>query len=242
MSSNIRELFDSLHHEHQVKEKYRYEALRAQINPHFIFNTLNSIRWMAIIRKADNIVESIDALANMLKYSMNKGYELVKLRDELENIKSYIFIQNTRYGDRYQVEIDVDEALYDYKIIKFILQPIVENAIIHAFKNSDGKGIVKIYGDLEEDTLKLYVEDNGNGVNKKEIEKFNNAKRKKGNDVKKVTGIGLTNVNERISIEYGDKYGIEILIGQPRGTIIVYTLPILTDGGATTQNEKNNDC
>ncbi len=240
MSGNIRELFESLQREHQVREKYRFESLRAQINPHFLFNTLNSIRWMAIIRKADNIVESIDALAHMLKYSMSKGYELVKLKDELENIKSYIFIQNCRYGDRYQVEIDIDESIYELKVIKFILQPIVENAILHAFKNSDGKGIVKIYGGIEEDVLKLYVEDNGNGVGKKEIERFNRAKRNKGSDMKKVTGIGLTNVNERISIEYGSRFGIEILTGEFKGTIIAYTLPILKDGGVYP-DEKDND-
>lgn len=241
MSGNIRELFESLQHEHQVREKYRFESLRAQINPHFLFNTLNSIRWMAIIRKADNIVESIDALANMLKYSMSKGDELVRLRDELENIKSYIFIQNCRYGDRYQVEIDIDEALYELKIIKFILQPIVENAIIHAFKENDGKGVVKIYGDIEDDVFRLYVEDNGNGVQQKEINRFNRAKQSKGNDKKKLTGIGLTNVNERISIEYGDRFGIEILSGRNKGAIIAYTLPVLRDGGVIPV-EENNDC
>lgn len=240
MSGNVRELFDSLQHEHQVREKYRFESLRAQINPHFLFNTLNSIRWMAIIRKADNIVESIDALALMLKYSMNKGGELVKLRDELENIKSYIFIQNSRYGDRYQVEIDICSELYELKLIKFILQPIVENSLLHAFKNNDGKGMVKIYGDIEEEILKLYVEDNGNGVEQKEIDKFNKAKKNKSGEVKKVTGIGLTNVNERIRIEYGDRFGIEILSNQAKGTIIAYTLPIIRDGGEIS-DEKSDD-
>ena len=99
MSDTIRSLFEKQKTESEAREKYQYEALRAQVNPHFLFNTLNAIRWMAIIRKADNIVECIDALATMLKYSMSRGGELVTLKDELDNINSYIYIYNCRYGN-----------------------------------------------------------------------------------------------------------------------------------------------
>ena len=140
MVINIKDLFEELEHEYKVKEKYRFESLRAQINPHFIFNTLNSIRWMAIIRKQDNIVNSIDAMTDILQYSMNRGSDFVTLEQELDSIHSYIYIQNMRYGESYELNIDIPNELYQCQMIKFSLQPIVENCIIHGFKDFKEKG------------------------------------------------------------------------------------------------------
>lgn len=226
MSEKIKHLFDDLNHAYEIKEKYRYESLRAQINPHFLFNTLNTIRLMAIIRKADNITHSIDALAGMLNYSMNKDSEIVPLWRELENIENYVFIQNCRYGEKYKIEIDIGEDIKKLKVIRFILQPIVENAMIHGFKNYKGIGRIKIYGRTEDDLLKLYVEDNGAGMNGEQLKKLDSQKEACRNG-EKLTGIGFANVNERIRVEYGDEYGLNIESQPGKGVCVIYTLPVI---------------
>lgn len=218
MSDTIRSLFEKQKAESEAREKYQYEALRAQVNPHFLFNTLNAIRWMAIIRKADNIVECIDALATMLKYSMSRGGELVTLKDELDNINSYIYIYNCRYGNQFTLETDLDRELLELQVVKFILQPIVENAVIHGFKGSEKQGTIMIYGDVENGVLKLYVEDNGCGLQKGEAE---------AQSGRKVTGIGITNVDARIKSAYGAQYGLLVYNGAVCGTVAEFTLPVL---------------
>lgn len=218
MSDTIRSLFEKQKTESEAREKYQYEALRAQVNPHFLFNTLNAIRWMAIIRKADNIVACIDALATMLKYSMSRGGELVTLKDELDNINSYIYIYNCRYGNQFTLETDLDRELLELQVVKFILQPIVENAVIHGFKGSEKQGTIMIYGDVENGALKLYVEDNGCGLQKGEAE---------ARSGRKVTGIGIANVDARIKSAYGAQYGLLVYNGAVCGTVAEFTLPVL---------------
>ena len=218
MSDTIRSLFEKQKTESEAREKYQYEALRAQVNPHFLFNTLNAIRWMAIIRKADNIVACIDALATMLKYSMSRGGELVTLKDELDNINSYIYIYNCRYGNQFTLETDLDRELLELQVVKFILQPIVENAVIHGFKGSEKQGTIMIYGDVENGVLKLYVEDNGCGLQKGEAE---------ARSGRKVTGIGIANVDARIKSAYGAQYGLLVYNGAVCGTVAEFTLPVL---------------
>lgn len=218
MSDTIRSLFEKQKTESEAREKYQYEALRAQVNPHFLFNTLNAIRWMAIIRKAGNIVACIDALATMLKYSMSRGGELVTLKDELDNINSYIYIYNCRYGNQFTLETDLDRELLELQVVKFILQPIVENAVIHGFKGSEKQGTIIIYGDVENGVLKLYVEDNGCGLQKGEAE---------ARSGRKVTGIGIANVDARIKSAYGAQYGLLVYNGAVCGTVAEFTLPVL---------------
>ena len=224
MSNHIRELFSSLNHEHEVREKYQFEALRAQVNPHFLFNTLNMIRWMAMIREADNIVESIDALVNMLKFSMSRGGEMVSLDEEISNIRSYVFIQNNRFGNQYEVKIDIGPELLHLKVVKFILQPTVENAVIHGFDGENGT--IWIYGKRTGTTLNLYVKDNGKGIPPNVVDQLNQPQ-EPHRDSKKMTGIGLTNINERIKVTYGEQYGIKIESCLGEGTTVVYTLPVI---------------
>lgn len=239
MDMNIRDLFGKLKDEYAVKERYRFDSLRAQINPHFLFNTLNGIRWMAIIKKQDNIVGSIDALTGMLEYSMNKGSEFVSLGQELKNLDSYLSIQNMRYGEHYRTEIDIPKELYRCEIIKFSLQPIVENCIIHGFQDFNGQALIEIHGDRDDGLLHLYVEDNGNPISAEAIREFRENKAVKHRDEKKVTGIGMTNVDEIIRITYGEEYGLDVQIRSGR-TVVCYTLPYRLHEGDC--NEKDHDC
>lgn len=217
--------------EQEAKEKYQYESLRAQINPHFLFNTLNTIKWMAIIRKADNIVNCIDAMATMMKYSMSRGDELVHLNEEIDNIESYVYITNARYGNNISLIINLEDRILELQVIKFILQPSVENAIIHGFNNSERKGEIVVSGHIAADYLSILIEDNGIGIDEKKVEDI-----KKN---KKVTGLGIKNINDRIKASFGDRYGIEIRRKEPTGTIVEYILPIISKRRST--DEESND-
>ena len=234
MSDNIKSLFAKLDKESREKEQYRYESLRAQLNPHFLFNTLTSIRWMALIRGADNIVDSIDALASVLKYSLSRSNEEVTLKDELENIKNFIYIHNLRYQDQCVLELDSMDEIEDLKMMKFILQPVVENSIIHGMDKNKKELNIRVYGYIEEETLLLFVEDNGIGITKEAVEKF--ASSKNGG---RMTGIGLKNVDTCIRMTYGEQYGLTIEGMKQGGTCVTYRLPILR---GRCDDETADDC
>lgn len=234
MSETIRNLFEKQRQETEERERFRFESLRAQVNPHFLFNTLNTIRWLAIIRKADNIVACIDALATMMKYSMGRGSEYVTVKEEIENINSYMYISNCRYGNQFTFETDVSEEIQQLKVVKFILQPIVENALIHGFKGSNKQGRILLYGDVEGDVLKLYVEDNGTGLSREAVERLSQPR-----SDRKVTSIGIPNVDARIKSAYGQQFGVTVYNGAAGGTVAEYTLPVLRE---EEENAQDSDC
>lgn len=239
MSVNISGLFEQLKNEHEVKEKYRYEFLRAQLNPHFLFNTLSTIRWMAIIRGADNIVDGIDALAHILKYSMSRENCLVTVSEEVENIRNYLYIQNCRYGNHCRLEIDLEDDILNLKTAKFILQPIVENAIIHGYDKDREEILIRIYGFTEEGSLNIYVEDDGVGISPNVIRQFEESRKDRVKE-SKLTGIGIKNVDEYIRITFGNQYGLTIENLKTRGTVVLFTLPVIRE--EKTGHEESNDC
>jgi two-component system sensor histidine kinase YesM len=230
MEIRINDLFDKLRQENEIREQYQFQTLRAQINPHFLFNTLNTIRWMAMIQKADNITEAIDGLAKILEYCMTGDREFVTLGEELDMIRSYIAIQNSRYGENLEVHIKTGRELEKYRIIKFILQPVVENAFLHAFKDVSRKKIIRISGSEDKGRLKLLVEDNGNGIPPENISALSSpspGRTPHTEERKRITGIGFLNVQERIRVEYGEDFGLRIESKSGEGTLVEYTLPLL---------------
>jgi two-component system sensor histidine kinase YesM len=231
MAEKNKSLFYRLRHESLKKEQYYYESVRAQVNPHFLFNTLTTIRWMAIIKKADNIVDSIDALADILKYSMDKGKEFVTLEEEVHSIKSYVSLQNYHYGSRFVLLENISQDLFECQVIKFILQPIVENSILHAFKEKKSNCVISIRAICEERNaekrLILSVSDNGIGMSKEQIEEFDISRKKGYRRKNKESGIGFLNVDERIRIQFGTDFGLSITAEPDKGTTVWYTLPLL---------------
>lgn len=159
--------------EKDLKEKERIkaeiEALQSQINPHFLSNTLNSIRLMAMIKKVDSIKNMTEAFMKLLMATFGKGGTFVPIKEELDNLGNYIYIMKVRYGDRFNVIFDVSEEIKDYCILKLILQPIVENSILHGINDMDKKGTIHIRGYLYEHNIKFEIEDNGRGMNLHEI-------------------------------------------------------------------------
>ncbi|MDR2785043.1 MAG: sensor histidine kinase [Treponema sp.] len=239
MGVSINGLFDQLKEESEIREQYRFQALRAQTNPHFLFNTLNTIRWMAIMRNADNITDTINALARILDYSMRRSGDMAPLGDELEMIRNYVHIQNYRYGEDLEVRIDIDEELAECVIVKFILQPIVENSFIHAFRKMRGKKELSITGKKEDGCLKIFVRDNGVGMDSETLRKLRESLLYKEEKNERGRGIGLANVYQRIRAGYGPDSGFGISIKSARngGTEIEYTLPFIKGN----KNEENND-
>lgn len=230
MSKDINKLFWDLKQEHNAREKYQFESLKAQINPHFLFNTLGSIRWMAIIRGANNMVPCIDALSGVLKHAMSKEGEMCSLRDELESVKNYVYIQNVRYGNPFALTMDVATELMDLMVVRLILQPIVENAILHGLKENANGGILHISAQKEEDHLVICVLDNGKGISKEVQSKMNAGQERKAGE-----GIGFVNVNERLRLVYGEPYGVHVESVPGEYTLVTYTLPIIED---TAKGEK----
>lgn len=232
MSVRIKNLFNKVKEESKIKEQYHYESMRANLNPHFIFNTLNTIKWMAVIRKADNISKSIEMLAKLMRYSMNKDGSTVTLNDEIDNITSYVYIHNIRYENFVVLNINISEQLRLLYTQKFILQPIIENAIIHGM--DDTKGALNIYINAEvfNNHLVLYVKNDGKVISQTVIDEFE--KNEKGEVLKtqkalKITGIGLDNVNSCIKIRFGIEYGITPTI-MDGYTTVIYNLPVLIEG------------
>ncbi len=178
--------------------------LQAQINPHFLYNTLDSLYFMAIIKQDDDIAKMVLALSNTFKLSLNKGDKFISVRDELNRIKEYMTIQNMRYNNRFELILDLEE-IEDYKIITFILQPFVENAMYHGLEAKIGKGYIKIEGHQKDGNLYFTIKDNGIGIADLSILD---------------TGYGVKNVKERIKLFYGDDYGVSFASEPDVGTTV----------------------
>ena len=182
-------------------------ALQSQINPHFLYNTLDSIFWSAQEYGADNIARMTVALSNVFRMSLNRGSAFWKISDELQLVNNYLLVQNMRFDDRFQVEIHLDEALMDKQIIKLILQPIVENAVQHGLEKRSGKGSIRITAEEEGDNLTFVIQDNGIGFQVDEENPLGN-------------GYALHNVDRRIKLYYGPQFGVVIHSEPNVGTVV----------------------
>ncbi|MNB96715.1 Sensor histidine kinase YpdA [compost metagenome] len=207
MIQRINGLFTQVVEEEKQKRNVEIKALQGQINPHFLYNTLNTIRWMAIIQKAEGIKEVVDALGRLLKNTFRQPTAMITLHEELNMLKDYVFIQQTRYRDKFQVYYEVEEPLNAAECIKFILQPIVENAIFHGIEPKEGPGVITIKATAEDTVLKITVEDNGVGMSDEQISGILKTRQP---DRESGKSIGMRNVNDRIKLIYGEKYGLHI--------------------------------
>lgn len=223
MLKEIKDLLETTKIQEKEKRKAELLALQAQINPHFISNTLNSIKWMASIQGAENIEKLIYSLIQMLNASIGKNDKRITLQEELEYLKSYIVIQEFRYYDKFKVKFDIDDETLHFKLLRFLLQPILENAIIHGIEPLDGQGFILIKAFRNGEDFKITVTDNGVGFSQQRINEVLQEQTKKNDSF---CGIGISNVNDRIKMVYGDKYGVMIQSFENIYTTIEITLPI----------------
>ncbi len=226
MLSKIKDLIQRVYQTELLRKESELSALQAQINPHFLYNTLQIMDIMAEEKGADEISGSCRALARIFRYSISKGSVFVSLQEEVLHVKNYVYIQQLRLGDRLKVEYNIDDYLYKFEIIKLILQPLVENAILHGIEDSGKRCIIKISAVLHKKSLIIEVEDDGVGMDEEELDNvqrslFLESEVRPGAK----SGIALRNVSDRIKLHYGNKYGMSIRGKKNIGTIVTLILP-----------------
>ena len=226
MVKEIDNLINLVQIEEKNKRKAEMNVLQAQIKPHFMYNTLDTIRWMAEEHNEEDIVEIIEAFTSLLRISLSNGKEIINVRDELRHVESYLTIQKIRYEEKLNYEIEFDESILNYKLIKLILQPLVENAIYHGIKEKRGNGKIIITAKVENNLLCFTVIDNGKGIEEDKLNKINNML-KDGYGKKNEIGYGIFNVNARIKLIYGDEYGLTYKSIYGEGTTVELRHPIV---------------
>lgn len=221
------------------KRQAQYLALQNQINPHFLYNTLESIRGEALIAGLDGVADMTEALAKFFRYTITKVENLVSVEEELDNCETYFMIQKYRFGDRLQLHIDCDsedwEEVMNAKIPKLTLQPILENSIIHGTELKIGTGNLRIHFERTKERLLIRISDDGVGMDEDTLAKLNRKLGRDGNSMAYQTGeagggIALVNVNSRIHLLFGEEYGMHVYSVPQKGTDVEISLPISANG------------
>jgi len=234
MIGKIKELLDSKIKEQENLKKAEFRALQAQINPHFLYNTLDTIIWMAEAKKNDQVIDIVRALSNFFRISLSKGKDWITIREEIERTRSYLTIQKMRYRDILDYKIEVDPTVLDGTILKLILQPLVENAIYHGIKNKRGGGTVAVRAyQKDKDKVFLEIKDDGLGFTGYKLDKVQH-KLNGDSDGRldldesnlEERGFGLKNVNQRIKLYYGKEYGLSIESQYQVGTQVTLVIPM----------------
>lgn len=223
MAKRIKMLMQDIVVEHESKRKSEFDTLQSQINPHFLYNTLDIIVWMIENEKKQEAVKVVTALARFFRISLSKGKSIITVRDELEHIRSYLTIQQMRFKNKFIYEIEAGEEVMDLACLKLMLQPLVENAIYHGMEFMDGDGEIHVKAQRQEDDLWIEVCDNGLGMTPEQVESL--LSEKPPVPSKRGSGIGVKNVNERIRLYFGEGYGLVILSEPDEGTAIRIHLP-----------------
>lgn len=223
----IRELLNAKVKEQENLKKAELKALQAQINPHFLYNTLDTIVWMAEAKKTDQVIEIVRALSSFFRIALSKGKDWISIRQEVEHVRSYLAIQKMRYRDILDYKIEVDEDLLDGTILKLTLQPLVENALYHGIKNKRNGGTIVVRAQRVGATLvRLEVQDDGVGFTPYKLAQMREVL---NDDSSQITlnegGFGLANVNKRLRLYYGKQYGLYIQSEYLEGTQVVARIP-----------------
>ena len=227
MLGRIKVLMSDLVAEHNAKRKSEFDTLQSQINPHFLYNTLDIIVWMIENENSDKAVSIVTALAKFFRISLSKGKNIITVKDEVEHVRNYLMIQNMRFKNRFEYSIDVDEEVLSYSSLKLMLQPLVENAIYHGMEFMDGDGEIDVKVFKEDDSLYFTITDNGLGMSEDMVETLLS---KDFVPSKKGSGIGVKNVNERIKLYFGSEYGLKVESELDEGTKITIHLPAVVYG------------
>jgi two-component system sensor histidine kinase YesM len=220
MKLKLKQTIDEVYLSRIHEQDARYTALLAQLNPHFLYNTLDSIRWLAIKNKDFVVGEQIETLADIFRHVLNEGREFVKIEDELSFVTDYMFLMKARHGDRIRLEILADDDVKSLLIPKLIIQPLVENSIQHGLESKLEGGNIKIVIRIQDDQLNILVEDNGIGCDEDKIR----AKLESGNDLS--SAFALQNIHRRLRLCYGENYGLHINTRIHEGFGVYMTIPL----------------
>lgn len=223
MVSQVRQLIKKVYQEELLKQKAELKSLRMQINPHFLYNSLESINWLARMRGVPEIGKMVKALGDLMRASIS-GEDFITVRDEMKNVENYLTIQKFRYGDKIEAEMNISPEIINVKIPKLILQPIVENAIVHGIENKIGNGKISIEGFIENHMMVLQVKDDGVGMDEETCARIL-SDGFKSSFSERHTHIGLKNVDKRIKMYYGENFGLRIQSRKDCGTCVSIYLP-----------------
>ncbi len=227
MMNEIDALICRIKEEQEEWVRMRLNNLQSQIQPHFLYNTLECIHWQAVGCGNKELSTLVNALARYYRICLSKGEDMIPLKRELEHVKSYLVIQNMRFGNRIDLKIDVSEDYREVKIPKVILQPLVENSICHGFGTKAGKqGTIWIYAEKDGDDFYLVVDDNGKGMTGQSIEYIN----RHLSEFDKNIGYGVNNVNKRLELSFGSRYGLKFYKNKEAGVRVKIHLPTLVEG------------
>ena len=221
----MRDLMDERVREQKEKRKSELNALQAQINPHFLYNTLDSVIWMIEAEKYQDAISMITSLASLFRISLSKGNNIITIKDEITHARNYLAIQKVRYKNKFEANIDIDPAIEDCVTIKLIIQPLIENAIYHAVGDLDDEGIIDIKGYEKDGDIYIEVRDNGMGIPPETLANLLVEKTKSGG---KGSGIGLWNINQRINLYFKNDYGLTLESELDEGTVATIHLPKMT--------------
>ncbi len=220
MVNRIRNLVRKNAEDEKEKRKSELRALQAQINPHFLYNTLDSIIWMGESGKNREVVSMTSALSKLLRKSISNEKEIVTVKEEVDYVSEYLKIQQLRYHDKLSYEIDVDESVLSNSIAKLVLQPLVENAIYHGIKVKEGMGHIRISGERAGGDIRLVVRDDGPGMDEEALSHILDGSREGG-----ISKVGVKNVNDRLKLHYGEEYGLSFESKKGTGMKVTVTIP-----------------
>ena len=225
MIARIDQLIQMVYVEQENKRTAEMKSLQEQIKPHFLYNTLDTISWMARDYDAEDIVRLVDALTNMFRIGLSHGKDIITVKEEITHVSNYLYIQKIRYKDKLNYVIHVDESLYAIEVPKLILQPLVENAIYHGVKAKRGGGTITITGVPEGENLVFTVQDNGAGMPQEKVEELNRRMSERS-VLDEQKSFGLFYIRERIQLCYGTGYGVHVESALGEGTRVTITLPL----------------
>ncbi len=226
MARRIQMLMQDIVTEHESKRRSEFDTLQSQINPHFLYNTLDIIVWMIENGQKQEAVKVVTALARFFRISLSKGKSIIPVGDELEHVRNYLMIQQMRFKDKFTYEIQAEPEVLSFSCLKLMLQPLVENAIYHGMEFMDGDGLIQVLAYQKENGLWFEVRDNGLGMTKEQTSSL--LTKDMPVHSRQGSGIGVKNVNERIRLYFGEEYGLTIQSEPDEGTTILIHLPAET--------------
>jgi len=224
----VRDLIEQNRREQELKRKLELRSLQAQINPHFLYNTLDSIIWMIELGENERAIDMTSSLARFFRIGISRGEETISVRTEIEYMQTYLEIQKQRYKDKLSYEIVFAPDLHESQILKLLLQPLVENAIYHGIKNIDGPGLIRIKGERDGESMVIRISDNGVGMAPEQLSALRDGLIEPGPS----NGVGVRNVQERIHVYFGLEYGVSFESTPGAGTVATVRIPVIS--GSTT--------
>lgn len=226
MARRIQVLMEDIVAQHESKRKSEFDTLQSQINPHFLYNTLDIIVWMIENEQKQEAVKIVTALARFFRISLSRGKSIIPVGDELEHVRNYLAIQQKRFKNKFTYRIQAADEVLNLASLKLMLQPLVENAIYHGMEFMDGDGEILVKAELKDEGLCFTIADNGLGMTEKQVEGLLTGETKSTSG--KGSGIGVKNVNERIRLYFGEAYGLTIISEPDEGTAIKIRLPAVS--------------